>query len=453
MSLLRNGNVIGGISKALLSKIGFSDLTTGAQNLCDGVNELDDKKVDKAGDTMTGNLNLKDTSVDASQTNNGVSSIQYPTSFHILDNETRILARVEAVINPNGNIGSYWYVRNYDTSGGQVAQKGIAMHMNKSGALSYSVSDGEAFATAIGKYTRSSVGTLDWNSTNQQLLMTKSSMAFWNGAYSGTSSNLQYCDRGRFGTIVTKGSGDYLPIGGGTMTGAIGFNNATTRRKTAQNLTSENVSSPGYVVSLTDNWGTFGYSSIAQLKAKFGYGTIVTKNAGDYIATTGGNITGTNRFKLNNNQEIYQNETYLILGTSNMVCVRTYNNINAAKPIQAASFQTWSSRLIKKNITDITQDEAKSLLNLRVVDFDYIEQVGGQTNQTGIIAEEALTVYPKCVDIPENYNEDEVKKAIETGDAINAMNVDYTKLIAPLIKLVQMQQKEIDDLKAAIKTS
>lgn len=176
-----------------------------------------------------------------------------------------------------------------------------------------------------------------------------------------------------------------------------------------------------------------------------------TRETGDYIATTGGNITGTNRFKLNNNQEIYQNETYLILGTSNMVCVRTYNNINAAKPIQAASFQTWSSRLIKKNITDITQDEAKSLLNLRVVDFDYIEQVGGQTNQTGIIAEEALTVYPKCVDIPENYNEDEVKKAIETGDAINAMNVDYTKLIAPLIKLVQMQQKEIDDLKAAIK--
>lgn len=35
------------------------------------------------------------------------------------------------------------------------------------------------------------------------------SMAYWNGAYGGTSSNLQYCDRGRFGTIVTKGSGDY----------------------------------------------------------------------------------------------------------------------------------------------------------------------------------------------------------------------------------------------------
>ena len=42
MSLLKNGNVIGGISKALLSKIGFSDLNTKSQNLCDAINELAD---------------------------------------------------------------------------------------------------------------------------------------------------------------------------------------------------------------------------------------------------------------------------------------------------------------------------------------------------------------------------------------------------------------------------
>ena len=59
MSLLRNGNVIGGISKTLLSKIGFSDLTTGAQNLCDGVNELNSSKVSNSGDTMMGPLVFK----------------------------------------------------------------------------------------------------------------------------------------------------------------------------------------------------------------------------------------------------------------------------------------------------------------------------------------------------------------------------------------------------------
>lgn len=59
--------------------------------------------------------------------------------------------------------------------------------------------------------------------TDQKYVPDMSFMAYWNGAYSGTSSNLQYCDRGRFGTIITKGSGDYLPIGGGTLTGDLKF--------------------------------------------------------------------------------------------------------------------------------------------------------------------------------------------------------------------------------------
>lgn len=59
--------------------------------------------------------------------------------------------------------------------------------------------------------------------TDQKYVPDMAFMAYWNGAYSGTSSNLQYCDHGRFGTIITKGSGDYLPIGGGTLTGDLKF--------------------------------------------------------------------------------------------------------------------------------------------------------------------------------------------------------------------------------------
>ena len=46
-------------------------------------------------------------------------------------------------------------------------------------------------------------------------------LSFWNGAYSGTTSNLAYCNKGAFGTIVTKAVGDYLPISGGTLTGQL----------------------------------------------------------------------------------------------------------------------------------------------------------------------------------------------------------------------------------------
>lgn len=59
--------------------------------------------------------------------------------------------------------------------------------------------------------------------TDQKYVPDMAFMAYWNGAYSGTSSNLQYCDHGRFGTIITKGSGDYLPIGGGALTGDLKF--------------------------------------------------------------------------------------------------------------------------------------------------------------------------------------------------------------------------------------
>ena len=73
--------------------------------------------------------------------------------------------------------------------------------------------------------TLTAAGAAGWKdlSTDQGYVPDMAFMAYWNGAYSDTSSNLQYCDRGRFGTIITKGSGDYLPIGGGTLTGDLKF--------------------------------------------------------------------------------------------------------------------------------------------------------------------------------------------------------------------------------------
>lgn len=62
----------------------------------------------------------------------------------------------------------------------------------------------------------SAVGHSNWTnqSTDDGYVPTMAFMAFWNGAFSDSgSSNLQYCDRGRFGTIVTKNSGDYAAAG------------------------------------------------------------------------------------------------------------------------------------------------------------------------------------------------------------------------------------------------
>lgn len=69
-------------------------------------------------------------------------------------------------------------------------------------------------ATALNGYTiktLSAAGPIGWTTqaAGDKILIALSAIAFWNGAYSGTSSNLAYCNRGAFGTIVTKSTSDY----------------------------------------------------------------------------------------------------------------------------------------------------------------------------------------------------------------------------------------------------
>lgn len=74
-------------------------------------------------------------------------------------------------------------------------------------ACSYSLGN------ACSKSTRTltSVGSSGWRDagTDQGFVPDMAFMAYWNGAYSGSSSNLQYCDRGRFGTAATRNAGDF----------------------------------------------------------------------------------------------------------------------------------------------------------------------------------------------------------------------------------------------------
>lgn len=128
------------------------------------------------------------------------------------------------------------------------------------------------------------------------------------------------------------------------------------------------------------------------------------------------------------------------LQVSSYASVVNINN-NAFMPIYASAFTINSSRLVKENIVDMTDDEAKKILNLRVVDFDYIN---GKKGQCGLIAEEVIDILPYCVDIPEDYSEEKALEQIANGELPDVPGIDYSKLVAPLIKLVQMQQEQIE---------
>lgn len=106
----------------------------------------------------------------------------------------------------------------------------------------------------------------------------------------------------------------------------------------------------------------------------------------------------------------------------------------------APGFTSDSSRLIKTNIRDIGCDIIDKILSLRPVTFDFIEEYGGNIDQIGLIAEEVADVFPTVVTIPEKIDVKNHK----------VPSIDYSKLVTPLIKMVQVQQGEIDKQKRMI---
>lgn len=114
----------------------------------------------------------------------------------------------------------------------------------------------------------------------------------------------------------------------------------------------------------------------------------------------------------------------------------------------AAGFDVKSSRRYKENIIDISEEDTRKLLDVRVVRYDYKDGiVEGDThkyNQHGVIAEEVVEILPEVVSYAIPYGqEDEFDEPVPDA-------VDYSRFVPYLIKMVQMQQKEIEELKNEI---
>lgn len=93
----------------------------------------------------------KQNGLDATLSNNGLASGQvYPTTSCIVDKAGRILTRQEAIVYASGNITNFFYARNYNSSGDNIKQAGISVTVNKSGTVSYAVTEPSKFLAAIG---------------------------------------------------------------------------------------------------------------------------------------------------------------------------------------------------------------------------------------------------------------------------------------------------------------
>lgn len=124
-------------------------------------------------------------------------------------------------------------------------------------------------------------------------------------------------------------------------------------------------------------------------------------------------------------------------------------NSSGYATVYGASFTNPSSKLVKKNVADLSKEEAKKILQLTPVSFDYIKEFGGDKGQRGLIAEDVLNIIPSCVQIPDGYSEEEFDAS--KGIKNKVLAIDYSKLVPYLIKMVQIQQEEIEKLKEAMK--
>ena len=98
--------------------------------------------------------------------------------------------------------------------------------------------------------------------------------------------------------------------------------------------------------------------------------------------------------------------------------------------LKATSYSNYSSRRYKKNIEDMTEEQAREILKLNPVKYDYIAD-DMPNGQFGLIAEdvEEIMTYPIVY---------------EDG---KADSIDYSRFVPALIKMVQILQREIDELR------
>ena len=109
--------------------------------------------------------------------------------------------------------------------------------------------------------------------------------------------------------------------------------------------------------------------------------------------------------------------------------------------VTATSFINGSSKKIKKNIEDIDLDEAKKILQLRPVKFDFKSDDTDNQHERGFIAEEVEKIYPNLIseELGTEGKPDFVPKSL-----------NYIGMIPYLVKMIQNQQEEINELKTML---
>lgn len=107
-------------------------------------------------------------------------------------------------------------------------------------------------------------------------------------------------------------------------------------------------------------------------------------------------------------------------------------------PVYASAFSVQSTKCSKENFSGITEGEASALLGITPWHFDYIN---GEKGQSGFIAEDVAPLFPGVCSYQVNSR---------TGER-ELFGIDYSKFAPYIVKLLQMQEERIAHLEKQLR--
>jgi len=155
------------------------------------ISDVDGSYLPKTGGTITGNLTVNGT-LTATLANLSINGKTYNNTNSV-------------------NVGTIGVA--YGGTGATTLTSGQVLIGNGTSAVT---------TRAIKDYT--SVSNLGWTSLTGGQILDVNALAYWNGRYNASASNLEYWKGGQFGTMANESASDYIKSTGGTVSGALIIN-------------------------------------------------------------------------------------------------------------------------------------------------------------------------------------------------------------------------------------
>ena len=331
-------------------------------------------------------------------TNNGTTASTELGGLYVRDSDPSKDTGVFRTVNNIGRVYSEIYTKNCTTAGTIIANS-FKIGVEKDGSMYYNVTDSTAFKNAIGAVNKN-----------------------------GDSMT---------GDLSISGK---LSVEGGDITGGknISDNVGHLRLYLIKSVNLLNANN-----GLSSTGSTTKYIHVQDIN---------DKNA-SFIATT---VNGNGNISTNISVRNWTSGGIAIDNGLTLTVGKTSGSFGVGVSSGAASY--WrtaigaaasSSRLTKYDIEDITEEEAKKILDIDVKSFQYkegfVDKSDIKDTYYGVIAEDILDKIPYVVNVPEVYSEETFDESLGKDQPL--ITVDYVNFVPYLLKVVQIQQKEIDELK------